>query len=527
MREMLRGSLFWRFLIFLGVCWHNSFPHRLAAGIRSMVQCSSTRRFLTARLAAPARQSGNARAAGFLQCWNERLWRLGRRITPAVESSVLCRAVRAVFRCGRESRLLGRMFQGGVCGVLLTVLALYGLVDFALRDVLSIPVVSSLWDEALMLLAVLWILWDRMRAPQARSIRANPLEPAVFLFAGIAFGLMFIICPFFSIAVAGWRATVQYMLWFFIAVRLIRDDRDLMNLYYVMVAAAFLIALHGIYQYIIAVPIPSHWTDQAEQSVRTRVFSIFGSPNIMGDYMVMFAPMAAALAYRFRDVKAKLFFWFVTFCMCFSCLFTMSRGAWMAMAVAVLVFSALVDRKLLLLILAAGLCSLSLPFVASRIGYLLTPEFIASTTNGGRASRWALALIYWAESPLFGVGLGMFGGAVAMQHKIYSAVSYFYVDNYYLKILVEMGVVGLAAFLLLLGCLLFTGARTLYRTAKVQVDRSAYLLGAGAFSGLCGVVVHCYFENIFEEPYMMAYFWIIAAMLVYLGFFRKRSAERK
>lgn len=523
MPDIFRESLFGRFLLLLAGWWQGCFLHRFAVGLRKVVRCSGTHRFIVNRLSAPARQTDGARASDVLRGCNERLWKLGRRAVPGVESSLLCRAVRTVFRCGRESRLLGRMFQGGICGVLLTILALYGLVDYVLRDVLAVPVVSSLWDEALLLLAIVWLVWDRMRAPSPRSVRANPLEPAVFLFVGIAFALMFVISPFFSIAVAGWRATVQYMLWFFIAVRLVRDDRDLMNLYYVMVAAAFVIALHGIYQYIVAVPIPSHWTDQAEQSVRTRVFSIFGSPNIMGDFMVMFAPMAAALAYHAKGMRAKLFFWFVTFCMCFACLFTMSRGAWMAMAVAVLVFSALVDRKLLLLILAAGLCSLSLPFVASRIGYLLTPEFVASTTNGGRASRWALALIYWSESPLFGVGLGMFGGAVAMQHKIYSAVSYFYVDNYYLKILVEMGVVGLVTFLLLLLCLLFTGARTLYRTAKTQHDRPAFLLSAGLFSGLCGVVVHCYFENIFEEPYMMAYFWIIAAMLVYLGFFRGRK----
>ena len=37
------------------------------------------------------------------------------------------------------------------------------------------------------------------------------------------------------------------------------------------------------------------------------------------------------------------------------------------------------------------------------------------------------------------------------------------------------------------------------------------------------MLVHCYFENIFEEPYMMAYFWMMAAMLVYLGFFRQRK----
>ena len=33
----------------------------------------------------------------------------------------------------------------------------------------------------------------------------------------------------------------------------------------------------------------------------------------------------------------------------------------------------------------------------------------------------------------------MFGGAIAMQTQIMDWIEYFYMDNYYLKILVEMG----------------------------------------------------------------------------------------
>ncbi len=517
MNKALEGSFLLRLLRALASCWRESGLRRLglAAAQRSAL-CRWAVRFLDC----PPRQTEQSRASSLLRRWNLRLWQLGRAAVPAVEKSVLCRSVRAVFRCGRRSRLLGWMFQGGICSALLTILALYGIVDYVLRDALAIPVVSSLWDEALLLLSLVWLAWDRMRPPRPLPVRANPLDAAVFGFIGIGFALMFVVSPFFSIAVSGYRATVQYMLWFFVALRLLRGERDFMTVYYLMVAAAFLIALHGIYQFIVAVPIPSNWTDQAEQSVRTRVFSIFGSPNIMADFMVMFAPMAAGLAYHAGNPRAKAGWWFVTFCMCFGCLFTMSRAGWMAMAVAIIVFALLVDRRLLALMLLAGLFSLTLPFVASRIGYLLTPEFLASTNNGGRGSRWNLAIGYWKTNPFFGFGLGMFGGAVAMQHKIYSAVSYFYVDNYYLKILVEMGVAGLSCFVLLLLCLLCTGLRSLRRCSTARDAKTVYPLCAGMFSGLCGVLTHCFFENIFEEPYMMAYFWTIAAMLVYLGFFR-------
>ncbi len=526
MNKLLRGSLLWRLWQWLAGVWRESGLRRMGLALRRSFAHSRLRRLGVRVLGCGTRAADHARTTRWLGRINARLWRLGRRLMPAVRGSLLYRIYRAVFRCGRQSKILGWLFRGGFTAFLLAAVGLYAILDYLLRDVLAVPVISSVWDEGLLLLAALWIVYDRMRAPKALAPRVNPLDAPVLLFVGTGLALMFLVCPFPSIAVAGYRATVQYMLWFYILTRLLREDRDFMTLYMVLVMAAFVISLHGIYQFIVAAPIPSSWTDQAETAVRTRVYSIFGSPNIMGDFMVMFAPMAAGLAYWCKDKRAKVFFWLVTFSMCFSCLFTMSRGAWMAMAVAILIFALLVDRRLLVLMLIAGVCALFLPFVASRIGYLLTPEFAASTNNGGRGSRWELAMGYLAMNPVFGFGLGMFGGAVAMQNQVYKWISYFYVDNYYLKILVEMGWTGLIVFILLLLALLYAGLRAVYRTAKSPESRRLHPLSAGMFSGLCGVLVHCYFENIFEEPYMMAYFWSIAAMLMYLGFFRgKRDAQ--
>ena len=65
-----------------------------------------------------------------------------------------------------------------------------------------------------------------------------------------------------------------------------------------------------------------------------------------------------------------------------------------------------------------------------------------------------------------GVGLGMFGGAVAMQNQVIDHQEYFYVDNYYLKLMIEMGYTGLSAFLITVLSFLANGCRALYRTAQ-------------------------------------------------------------
>ena len=96
-----------------------------------------------------------------------------------------------------------------------------------------------------------------------------------------------------------------------------------------------------------------------------------------------------------------------------------------------------------------------------------------------------------------------------------------------------MGYVGLISFAVMMLSLVISGSRTLrrVRAPKKHLTGELYPLCAGIFAGLCGVLAHCFFENIFEQPYMMVYFWTLAAMLVWAGFLRGPyecvSAERE
>ncbi len=500
--------------------WHGSLLHRIVAFWQDCWGTSAVRRLLVWLMSLPYPYE-RSRA-------HERLARLNRRLASsdrmrnAIYGSRLQRVWASVARVGRGSRLLGWAFEEGATGVLLLILALYTPIDYFLRDVFAIPGLSSGWDEGLLLLAAVWVIAVRIKDRPALAPADSPLDLPVAQFLAVCAALFVVRLRLVPINIAGFRATAQYILWFFLATRLIRSDGQLRILYGVMVGVAGIIALHGIYQFIVAVPIPQHWVDQAETAVRTRVFSIFGSPNIMGDFMVMFAPMAAALAYCFKNRLAQLGAWFVTFTMCFSCLFTMSRGAWIALVIAILIFALLVDRRLIALMLAAFVAAMFLPFVATRIGYLFTPEYAASTARGGRSVRWEQTMVYLnASSPAFGIGFGMFGGAVAMQNPVSTWMKYFYTDNYYIKILAENGYVGLVSFIVMMAGVIWSGLRGWFR----QRNETHAPLCAGMLAGLCGVLAHCYFENIFEEPYMGVCFWTIAAMMMYLGFIRERIAQ--
>ena len=309
---------------------------------------------------------------------------------------------------------------------------------------------------------------------------------------------------------------------FYLVTHLIRDERDFREMYLTMVIIATVLALHGIWQFIIGVPIPASWTDAAEGAVRTRVYSIFSNPNIMGAYMILFAPMTIGLAYACERPSQKVLFWLCGLAMCAGCLFTMSRGAWLALAAAAVLFALLIDRRLLALMLVCGAVACTLPFVRSRIGYLFTPQFADSNARGGRAKRWATAIGYLkATDPVFGMGYGMYGGAVAVKNPVLPWVEYMYVDNYYVKILTENGVVGVTAFGMMLLGLIGNGLRGCVRTAKTRWSP----LCAGMLCGLVGVLLHSVFESIWEEPYMMALFFAVAAMMAWAGLLRRRAPE--
>ncbi|MDO4269872.1 MAG: O-antigen ligase family protein [Eubacteriales bacterium] len=462
------------------------------------------------------------------------LRRFAERVGDVTRQSAVYRACNAVWKPVSNflgGGLVGRVIRFfGMRGLLLTALALYLPLDYFIRAAANKgflpPVIASIWDECLMLAAFAYILWHTAMRRAPMQMRTTPVDAYLLLFIGVGFFLMCAVSPNMGVAVDGYRAVVEYLFWFFLVTRLIEDDRDFGIFYGALLAMAVVIGLHGIYQFIVAAPIPAAWVSQTEAGVRTRVYSITGSPNIMGSLLVLFAPMAAGLAYYCKKMWVKVLAIGATGMLCLSCIFTFSKGAWGGLAVAVVVFAIFLDRRLLALMGVAGAGALlAIPSIANRITYLFTSDYVEASQRAGRMVRWETGLNLLQEShPWLGFGLGRFGGAVAMQNKIIEesdTFQYFYMDNYYLKTLVEMGYLGLIFFIILLIGLILWCLRSIGRTGFTETDRTR-VLAVSMFAGMMGVLTHCYFENIFEVPYMMAYFWSMGAAVLYLGYFRKK-----
>lgn len=441
-------------------------------------------------------------------------------------------------RIGAHSRVLSLIGRLSARQWLLLAFAWYLPIEFLIRDSLKLYGLASVWEEAFLALAVAAVLW-RIALRRSRALgRETVLDAWLLLFMAVGFFLMCFNRPFPQVALPGYRIVAQYMLWYFILLRLLEDDADLKVLLASFGLLLVFLALHGVYQYAVGVAIPDSWTTSTEAGVRTRVYSLTGSPNILGSLLVLLTPLAAAGLYFFRDRRAKWACLALVLLSMLTLLFTFSRGAWLGMMLAVALFSLLVDGRLLALMAAAVAAILALvPSITSRITFLFSTEYAEAAEIGGRAYRWATGLRLLHEgNPWLGVGLGMFGGAVAMDHKLLDETEdffYYYMDNYYLKTLVEMGYLGFIAYVLLLLAVLYLGLKAIQKSdvpfkrlpgdALGRAEGNMRLWAIAIFCGVCGVLLHCYFENIFEEPYMSAYFWGLLAAASYIGLFRRKQ----
>lgn len=409
--------------------------------------------------------------------------------------------------------------------VMVFLVALYAFFDWIFRQ--YIITFSSLWDELfLVLLCLMWIYkWATRK--DAESIKMSPFDIPIIIFIGTMIVLM-LISPKEEVAFEGFRVIVQGILWYFFVFQLMKDENTVRKLVTVFVSFTGILGIHGLYQYIIGVEMPSTWIESSEVGIRTRVFSIFTSPNIFGSLLVLAIPMCVALLVSTEKKIKKVVFAILGLCMCASLLFTYSRGAWIGAAFAVVVYVFMKDKKLIIpAIFAVLLILILVPSISNRILFMLSPEYMASSMKGGRLIRWITGLQIFQEHPWIGLGLGSFGGAVATNHGLSAivrgeVVNTFYMDNYYMKILVEAGLVGIVVFVFMMWQVFSISTKTLY---IIKDNKQAKELGTGILAGITGVMIHCFVENIFEVPMMGVLFWLFVAAMAQLWYSNYKNTK--
>ncbi|MGV3137195.1 O-antigen ligase family protein [Brevibacillus agri] len=392
----------------------------------------------------------------------------------------------------------------------LYLLLAYPVTDYVLRKILPIPVVSSFWDEALLIILMVFTF--------GAFLQTNRTMPGIkhLLSAFFVLGLALMVTDManWEASVEGFRSVYQYIIAFLMGFYLLKSADDLDKFMKGLALIGFLAAVVGVMQVVLGVKTPESWVQEGE-AITTRAFSFVTSPNVLGSYMALIAPVAAGLFMKATSRKEKWVWAIVTLTTLLALLLTGSRGAWFALAFALFVCFYIWNKRIAGYLVLAGIIGLvalffvpeSVPMVGTvknRIFTLFTPEYFESSSQGGRVGRWGEAYDKMRIEPLFGVGLGHHGGAVASRHfgTIYS-------DSYFFKSLAEYGLIGIILLIGLVVSMLKYGAGLV---SKLQGSPHFFSV-LGLFGGLIAVATHNLVENIFEVPFLALYFWLFGGFL--------------
>jgi hypothetical protein len=294
---------------------------------------------------------------------------------------------------------------------------------------------------------------------------------------------------------------VEYFVVYYMVVNNVRDRQHARRLVIAAFLTAAVVSVVGIAQ------IP------AGDRVSAPFEGEIGEPNTFGGYLLLMMAIAGGIAletYRFRVRVACLS---LVGLMALPFTFTLSRASYLGAVPAVLVLAWLSRQRkamvgvVLLLVVCSPILALTLPTsVTRRVVYTFEPEQGQATVRVGRIGldpstsarliSFHGAIEGWLRRPVFGYGVTGFG----------------FMDAQFARVLVETGVVGLAAFAWLVWTILRSSGAA-FRSSMEPEDRG---LALGFMAGTFGLLAHAIGSNTFIIVRIMEPFWFFAGIVVML-----------
>ena len=311
----------------------------------------------------------------------------------------------------------------------------------------------------------------------------TPFNRYIWLYAAI-----YLAGTLFSVtlrgSLLGGVLTVVFFLFALVLENAVTTRRQLDVLLVCMVLAGTAVAAYGICQYLFGWGYQSDaWVDsEMFGDITFRVTATLENPNMLGQYLILAIPLGGAGLLASRSWEGRVFYLCCCGIMCVCMLLTSSRGAWLGLVCAGLVFVVLVQPRLLLLT----------PVAAVALYFILPDAVIARFASIGdlgdssssyRLSIWLGTLGMLKDYWLCGIGPGTEAFNLVYPAYGYSTATAQHAHNLFLQLVCDAGIVALIIFL----ALVIHYARDLcaaFCRSKERGERmyhAAFLAGVGGF----------------------------------------------
>lgn len=341
-----------------------------------------------------------------------------------------------------------------------------------------------------------------------RSVKFDLIDAAVLIFLVLMAMGGIVACSDGSIRPA--LVYCVFMLGYFLVVNLIRSREWVMRCIFGVITSCTVVALYGLFQNFFAVA-DTTWHDTLLfEDISGRVVSTFENPNVLSEYLIMCIPiiLAAMMSYKAPKHRISLFCSLVATLGCL--VYTWSRGAWLGFLIGIILFMVMYSKNTLV---ALFLGAFSVPFLPLVLPQSIISRFtsIGNMSDGSTVYRvniwsavWEMIKDHWRG----GIGIGEESFT-----KIYRLYAFAGVEsaphshNLYMQILVELGIVGLIAFIAVI-FIWSQSAFTLHTTER----RGEKLYSNAVFCGIVAVLAQGMTDYIWYNYRVFLMFWLLIGL---------------
>jgi polysaccharide biosynthesis protein PslJ len=439
-------------------------------------------------------------------------------LNPAIAFAVLVGLIAAV--------VLARDARWGLFGVM----GIITLLPFAAVP-LNIGFSPTFLDLVTVMLLAVW--FAQLATGRRQGWVSTPLDLPLMLFLALAFFSFIVGLSYAGLTVMTLRHFVEIIVaisLYFVVVNVLRERRDLERATQVLLLLGFAAALLGVVLYVIpdteAIRLLSALRVfkypagdgvlrfvEDNPSLPKRAIATSVDPNVLGGMLILLTALAAPQLLAARRLFRRELIIAMLGAMGLCLLLTFSRGSLLGAAVALIfVFFAWLSRRMPVLVAGVVTVGGGIALAAAGFGLLtvlpITQTYTQHLVQGllgqdqatlMRFGEYKDALNLIARYPWFGVG---FAGVPDID--LYVGVS-----SVYLLMASEMGLVGLAVFLVIV-FIFFANAWLAFR---VVAEPDPILLGAlaGVLGALVGGIFDHYFFNL-DFPHSVTLFWLFVGM---------------
>lgn len=284
---------------------------------------------------------------------------------------------------------------------------------------------------------------------------------------------------------------------------IVTESNNLINLIHIVTGLVFVLSMYGIYQIFTGVQVDPAWLDENANTNVIRIYSVFGNPNVFGEFLVLTLPLVFAGFNLNKKVIVKWAYALVFLTGIINVFLTFSRGSMLSLVIALFLIVLFKDRKYMILMIAGILLS---PLVLPQS----IIERILSIFQGGDTSTSYRISIYKASFEILekyfstGVGLGNF--KVIYKAFSFSAAKSYHAHNTFLMIFIETGILGVISF----SSVLLIWVREIFSAQKKDTMFSYYAFAS--FAGIVGCSIQGLVDHIWHNYDILFFYFLIIAV---------------